>query len=132
MTANDRPGDAALISALLSGSTIKAAAVTSGMSESTARRRLRDPQFVAELNTARREVVASVVARLAGLADLACAALHQLLDEASPAPQRLGAAREALRHLAVLSETAESADMSERLARVERRLGLTAVEEDAA
>jgi hypothetical protein len=123
--------NAGLIAALLGGLTIEKAAEAAGVSEATARRRLRDPEFVRELNAARREAIAAVAARLAALAGKAVGTLDELMEEA-PAPQRIAAAREALRHLAVLAEVADSGELSERIERLERRLGLAAVDEGRA
>jgi hypothetical protein len=123
--------NAGLIAALLGGLTIEKAAEAAGVSEATARRRLRDPEFVRELNAARREAIAAVAARLAALAGKAVGKLDELMEEA-PAPQRIAAAREALRHLAVLAEVADSGELSERIERLERRLGLAAVDEGRA
>jgi hypothetical protein len=125
--------NAALIAALLAGSTIEKAAKGAGVSEATARRRLRDPGFVRELNSARRELVAAITAQLAGIATEALATLDDLISNPeTPQPQRLGGVREALRHLAVLSESADSAELGERLERIEKRLGLAIVDDEAA
>lgn len=134
MSGGDRSeANPGLIAALLSGSTIEKAAKTAGISEATARRRLRDPGFVRELNTARREHVAAITARLAAIADKAVSRLETMLEsEETPPPQLLGSIREALRHLAVLSESADSTELTDRLERIERRLGLVAVDDTGA
>jgi hypothetical protein len=125
--------NAALIAGLLAGLTIADAAAAANVSEATARRRLRDADFVRQLNAERRELVAAITARLAAIADKALLTLDDLLSNPeTPQPQRLGAVREALRHLAVLSESADSTELGERLERIERRLGLSSVEEAAA
>ena len=125
-------GDEALLAELLRGATLVEAAAAAKVSERTARRRVAAPEFRARLDAGRRELLGLVVARLASLAEDAVDTLRELLGEATPAPQRLGAAREALRHLAVLGEAADARELGERLERLERRLGLVAVGEDVA
>ncbi len=114
-----RAGDEALLVGLLSGLTIKEAAGRAGVGESTARRRLRDAAFRAELDRQRRELLALVAAQVAALAEEALATLRELLGKGTPAPQRLGAAREALRFAAELSG---SRDVVERLEALELSL----------
>jgi hypothetical protein len=133
VTAADRlTGDERLLEELLRGAKLVDAAKAAGVSERTARRRLGDPAFRARLDTGRRELVGLVVARLGSLADKAADTLSELLEDPTPAPQRLGAAREALRHLSTFAELADSHELAERLSALERRLGLVAVDDEEA
>lgn len=91
------------------------------MSEATVYRRLRDPSFRQELDRRRDELLTLTTTRLAQLADSAIRTLEELLGPETPAPQRLGAAREVLRFL---GELGASRDVLARLERLEEQAGL--------
>jgi HEAT repeat protein len=84
--------DPLLIAALLTGATLADAAKSAGVGEQTARRRLRDPEFRARLDTAGSELIDAAVRALAGHMEEAVATLADLLRDA-PFSVRLGAAR---------------------------------------
>jgi hypothetical protein len=125
-------GDERLLAELVRGASLVDAAKAAEISERTARRRVADPEFGRRLAAARRELRDVIVARLGALADEALATLRELLGSETPAPQRLGAAREALRALAVLGELADAGELAGRLEAIERRLGLAVVDGEAA
>jgi hypothetical protein len=132
MTGSGLTGDEALFDALLRGATLPKAAAEAGMPERTARRHVADPEFAQRLGAARRELRGLIVARLGALGDEAVATLRELLGADTPAPQRLGAAREALRALAVLGELADTAELNDRMAAIEARVGIRAVDDEVA
>jgi hypothetical protein len=133
MAESDRvSGDEALLAELIRGVKLVDAARSAAMAERTARRRLADPAFRARLNDGRRELVGLTVVRLASVADRAVDTLNDLLGESTADGHRLGAAREALRHLQTFAEMADAGELAERLDRLERRLGLSAVDDGEA
>jgi hypothetical protein len=92
--------DAALALALASGATFAAAAAKAGVSESTAHRRLRLPEFRAQVDAARADLLARAVGRLAALGEGAVGKLIALVAGATTAEAvRLGAIRTALEYL---------------------------------
>jgi hypothetical protein len=111
--------DMILVAELLAGKTVAEAAAAAGESDRNARRRLADETFRAQLDEGRREIVAAVVARLAGAADRAVSTLVELLSEPTPAAVRRNAAKDLLAHLAELGETQ---DVARRLAALEETL----------
>ena len=93
MAANGRQnGDSVLIVALLANPTLADAAKNAGLSEQTARRRLRDPEFQGRLDAAGSELIDAAVRAMAGHMEEAVATLVDLNREAPPSI-RLGAAR---------------------------------------
>jgi hypothetical protein len=114
-----RTGDEALTAALLSGATIAAAAETARIGERTARRRLRDPDFVRRLNEERRQLLAAVAAQIAGAADRARATLVDLLDADIPPAVRRAAANDLLKLAPEHGEMADAAALvADRLDRI--------------
>jgi hypothetical protein len=91
--------DPALILALAAGGSAAASAAHAGVSERTARRRLRDPRFRARVDAARAEMVRQSVGRLSAIGVLAGDTLKELMGKDHPAAIRLGAARGALEYL---------------------------------
>jgi hypothetical protein len=96
MAASDRlHGDEALLAALLRGATLKTAAAEAKLSERTARRRVREPDFRKRLDSGRAEVTAMVAAQLAGGAEVGYGVLIELAQNAAaPAGVRRNAARD--------------------------------------
>jgi hypothetical protein len=93
LAANGRQnGDSVLIVALLANPTLADAAKSAGVSEQTARRRLRDPKFQARVEAAGSELIDAAVRALAGHIEEAVATLVDLNRDAPPSI-RLGAAR---------------------------------------
>jgi hypothetical protein len=92
--------DAALALALASGATVAAAAAKAGVSESTAHRRLRLPEFRARVDAARADLLARAVGLLTALGEGAVGKLIALIAGATTAEAiRLGAIRTALEYL---------------------------------
>ena len=119
MTVGDRKnGGVRLVVALARGDTVAAAATTAGVSEATAYRRLREPEFRTHLNEARSAMVERAVARLADAATAAADTLRVLLSSDSDFA-KLAAARSIL-ELGV--KLREHQDLGERVAALESRL----------
>jgi hypothetical protein len=76
--------DAILVSALLGGLTIAEAARQAGVSERTARRRLRDPDFAGELAAAKAELLDRTLTLLADASTQAVMTLRELLGKDAP------------------------------------------------
>jgi hypothetical protein len=110
--------DPILIAALLSGATIVDAAERAGVSEQTARRRLRNLEFRARLNAAGDDLVAAAARAIADANGEAVSALRDLLRDGPPAV-RLGAARTILEFT---PRFRAAHDHEERLALAERSL----------
>ncbi len=84
MTDNERnlePKQAQLIAALLSESTVAKAAESAGVSEATAYRWMRQPEFRAELARARESVVEAALSRLRACAECAVEALREIASD---------------------------------------------------
>jgi len=107
-----------LVVALARGDTVSVAATAAGVSEATAYRRLREPEFRTQLNEARSAMVERAVARLADAATAAADTLRVLLSSDSDFA-KLAAARSIL-ELGV--KLREHQDLGERVAALESRL----------
>lgn len=101
-----RAADTLLISSLASGLTVAGAAKAANVSERTAFRRLRRPEFRSAIATARTEMTERATALLTDLSTSAATALGELLKADSEAV-RLGAARSILELGARLREAGE-------------------------
>jgi transposase-like protein len=88
----DRARWALAVSALLSQPSITAAAKTCGVDESTLRRWLRKPKFLALYRNARRQVVEAAIARLQTVTAAAVATLEKNLSCKNPAVEIRAAA----------------------------------------
>lgn len=111
-------GRTALVIALASGEPWSTAARLGGVSESTLARRMRQPDFRAEVSTARAVLVESALGRLAAAACRAVDALDASLDAEHPAV-RVSAARAILENLARLRADVE---IEQRVTELEARL----------
>lgn len=80
------------IAALMTATTIVAAAKTAGCSERSIRRWLKEPHFAEALNEAQRETLAAVQRRMASLSLAATSALARALDDGKPIGAQLRAA----------------------------------------
>ncbi len=87
--------DSALVAALAGGATVRDAAVTVGVGEMTAYRRLRESEFRRRVDEARAEILSGAMARLSAAATGAVETLTSLLAAESESV-RLGAARSIL------------------------------------
>lgn len=111
-------GDALLIAMLASGSTIKDAANSAGVSERTARRRLDDPGFCQRVNEAQAALVGQATGVLAAGMTEAAETLKSLL-QAQSERTRLSAARAILWLGLKVRETAE---LEARLLEIEKAM----------
>lgn len=111
-----------LLMALACGATIESAARSAGLSTTTAYRRMRDPEFTAELQKVRADMVQRTAGMLTGAAGEAVKTLLALQASTIPHAVRLGAARAILELGVKLRETAE---LEERIAAVEAQLKAT-------
>lgn len=115
---NGRKGaNAVIIAALAAGRTISAAAIVSGISQTTIKRRLKDPKFAQALNNARAQFLSRAMGRLANDSVAAAHTLRRLLHAESEAV-RLGAARAILELGTRLREVVE---LEQRIAALEAR-----------
>jgi hypothetical protein len=108
-----------LIAALLTEPTIAAAAAKAGISEATAQRWLRDPEFRREYQRARAEVLSQTISRLLGATGEAVEALRKNLmcgDHAIENRAALGILTHAARGLEFL-------DFEARLRTLEEKVG---------
>jgi len=98
-------GDELLLSELLRGVPVSGAATTAGVSEATARRRMRDVSFRRRLDEGRRELMSTLAAQLAGSAELGYAVLRKVaLDDEAPPSVRVKAAMTLIDYAASIGE----------------------------
>ena len=122
MAGGDRASaDTALLAALAGGSSIASAASQAGVSERTAFRRLNDPDFRAQLDRLRAQMVERAAALLATSAARASVTLSRLLDAESD-PVKLAAARAILEMVFRQHERASEHALAERIAQLEEAL----------
>ena len=109
--------DEALIAALLSNPTVRAAAQAVGRSETQVYSRLRDPTFKARYDEARRELLERSVTELqAHLSEAVGVFVSVMRDRQAPQQTRLNAAEAVMRNCLKLTE---QVDVIERLERLE-------------
>jgi hypothetical protein len=113
-----RNADQRLLLALACGATVEQAARQVGISESTAYRRLADPDFLRRLQKLRGDMVRRTAGALTAAATEAVRTLLDLLKPPAPPAARLGAARSVLEIGVKLREVA---DLEERLTALEER-----------
>jgi lambda repressor-like predicted transcriptional regulator len=114
-----RNADPILLTALASGLSLQQAALKAGISISTARRRVADDAFKAELTRLQDEAIASARAVLLDNSTIAAATVASLLSQKWPPSVRLAAARTIL-EMGPAVQTARQ--IEDRLAEVERLL----------
>jgi hypothetical protein len=114
-SANDK-----LLMALACGATVEAAARGAGVSRRTAHRRLKDPEFSRRLRQTRTELTQRTAGMLSGAGGEAVKTLLTLMRDPTPPAVRLGSARAVL-ELGI--KVRESAELEERVADLEERLG---------
>lgn len=107
-------GDALLL-ALAKGATVRAAAEQAGISEATAFRRLRDAEFVAELNRIRGELWNAALGKLTEASGKAVDRLSALIDDGESDSVRLSASKAVLELGTKLRDSIEFATRLERL-----------------
>lgn len=111
--------DEILIAALATGRTVVGAGRQAGVSESTVRRRMADPEFARRVSDFRGQIVSGVVGRLLDLMGKAMDRLEVLVDD-KDGKLALGAVREIF---ASGFKGHQLVDLQERLERIESRLG---------
>jgi hypothetical protein len=114
-----RHADHKLLLALACGASLENAARQAGVSESTAYRRMADPEFTRQLQAMRADMVQRTAGALTAAATEAVRTLLDLLKPPAPSAARLGAARSVLEIGVKLRETAE---LEVRLAALEEQL----------
>jgi hypothetical protein len=114
-----RNADSQLLLALACGATVENAARQAGVSESTAYRRLADPQFRQRMQATRSDMVQRTAGMLTAAAMEAVKTLLELQKVSVPAAVRLGAARSVIELGTKMRETAE---FEERLAALEQQM----------
>jgi len=114
-----RRADDRLLLALACGATVEQAARQCGLSESTAYRRLAEPDFRQRLQQIRGDMVQRTAGTLTAAATEAVRTLLDLQKPAAPPPVRLGAAKAVLE---IGMKVREAAELEERLAALEERL----------
>src|SRR5271165_6916243 len=85
--------DARLLMALACGATLENAAISAGVSKSTAYRRTQDPEFQQELRKIRAEMVSRTASMLTASGGEAVKTLMALQKDSTPHATRLAAAR---------------------------------------
>jgi hypothetical protein len=118
-----RNADEALIAALACGATIENAARSAGTSVATANRRLKDPTFRKRLQDFKDGMVQRSAATLTAASTESVKTLLSLQQSTVPYTVRLGAAR-AIIELGI--KMRDSAELHERIAALEERLGPSA------
>jgi hypothetical protein len=114
------PAQERAIVALLSEPTLRAAASSAGISESTLWRWLRDPAFRVAYRRARQEVLERATARLAALVGVAVEALSEIVADRAVSPHvRVSAAS---RIVEFALKAAEIEDVQARLEKLESAL----------
>ena len=114
------PAQERAIVALLSEPTLRAAASSAGISESTLWRWLRDPAFRVAYRRARQEVLERATARLAALVGVAVEALSKIVADRAVSPHvRVSAAS---RIVEFALKAAEIEDVQARLEKLESAL----------
>jgi hypothetical protein len=114
-----RSSDNNLLMALACGATVENAARSVGISESTAYRRMRDPQFARRLQEVKGDMVQRTAAMLTASGGESVKTLLALQQPSIPPASRLGAAKAVL-ELGV--KLRESAELTERIAALEARM----------
>jgi hypothetical protein len=113
-------GDEALLAALLRGATIVQAASEAGISDRTARRRVKDEEFRRRLDEGRAQVTSMVAAQLAGGAEVGYAVLWHLASTPNTPPSvRRSAARDLI---GMASEMGAARDVEARIESLEAAL----------
>jgi hypothetical protein len=112
--------DALLIAQLAAGNSHEKVAAAVGCCTMTITRRLRDPNFRAALDEARRQLFESAFSRVTAAGQAAASTLISLLGRETPPAVRLGASRTLLETSCKFRETHE---LEERLRALEERLG---------
>jgi hypothetical protein len=111
--------DPQILLALICGATVEGAARQAGVSDSTVRRRLRNPAFRRKLNRRRSEMHLRLADQFLALGSEAVRTMAQLMQPAQTGSTQLGASRSVIEFGL---KTRESADVITRLTELEQRL----------
>lgn len=123
MPGGDRSGaDAILLAKLASGATVKEAAVTAGVSESTVYRRRRDPGFRSQLEQHQRDLVEETLGLLVAEGPRSVRRLAEIRDHPKTPPSVAVAAARYV--LAYIVELGAVPGLGGRLEAIERALGI--------
>jgi hypothetical protein len=114
-----RGADGKVLLALACGATAEAAARQAGVSESTVRRRLKDPSFISKLHKTRAEMHVRVADQLTAASTEGVRTMVHLMKENNSGSVRLGASRSVVE---LSTKVRETADLAIRLAELEKRL----------
>jgi hypothetical protein len=114
--------DQVLLATLACGATQEGAARQAGVSVSTVRRRLQDPDFCRKLEALGAEMVQRMARGLTALGAPALQALAELLRASTPHAVRLGAVRSALE---IGLKVREAVAVEQRLAALEQQVART-------
>jgi hypothetical protein len=118
-----RNADDVLMLALACGATLEGAARQAGVSESTVRRRAKDPQFQRKLQALRADMVQRASGALTAAGTESVRTLLDLQRPSVPPATRLGAAKATLELGMKVRETAE---LEQRLAALEEQVAANA------
>lgn len=116
--------EAPLLLALACGGTVEQAARQTKLSERTVYRRLQDPEFRRQLHSIRDDMVQRSAGMLTAAALEAVRTLLALQSATTPPAVRLGAARAILE---IGMHVREVSDLAERMAELERQVGVYVV-----
>jgi hypothetical protein len=118
-----RSADDVLLLALACGATLEGAARQAGVSESTVRRRVQEPEFRRRLQALRADMVQRTSGALTAAGTTSVQTLLELQKSSSPPATRLGAAKAVLELGMKVRETAE---LEQRLTALEEQVATTA------
>ena len=110
--------DEALVALLAGGATVREAAATSGVSERTIARRLKEPAFCQRVSEVRSALVASAAGRLAGGMSEAADVLRDQLKSADPHVRH----KSAVKLIELTLRVQEVTELRQRLDELEQRL----------
>jgi hypothetical protein len=114
-----RGADPKLLLVLACGATVESAARQAGVSESTVRRRLKDPKFLHKLNRMRADMHLRIADQLTAASTEGVRTMVQLMQPSNTGNVRLGAARSVVE---LSTKVRETADLAARLAELEQRM----------
>ena len=115
-----KKADTGLIVSLACGASVETAAQKAGLSARTVYRRLADPQFQAQVNDVRADMLRRAAAMLTAAGMAAIKTFTSLQESAQSESVRLGAARSIIELGCKLREMVE---LTERMAQLEARMG---------
>ncbi len=116
-----RKAEHQLLMAFACGATVESAARQAGVSESTAHRRLEDPEFRQQLQAMQTEMIKRTAGALTAASTESVRTLLELQKPSAPPAVRLGAARSILE---IGIKLREAADLEHRLSALEQQMGV--------